>query len=382
MKAQKFIVFILLFSPFTFSLKAEEPASTLFSGQLSGWLNSSFYEDLSFTGGIRYLPELSYSKPLSGTKFLDIEISANIYGTAGLNSSDRVSTGGRIKPYRMWARYATTQLDLRAGLQKINFGSASILRPLMWFDRMDPRDPLQVTDGVWGVLGRYFFPGNTNIWIWGLWGNNDPKGWEIMGSVTDFPETGGRIQFPVPYGETALTWHFRKARTGNTDLITTPAKEVAERRIAVDGKWDVTIGLWIEGVWTNMDGDMGVLANSHILNTGADYTFAVGNGIHLMYEHLLISAGENPFSFSDKSSFSALSASYPLGILDNMNFILFYDWRNSASYNFLSWQRQWDDLTLFLMGYVNPSDYNIPLHEGENNIFSGRGIQFMLVWNH
>jgi hypothetical protein len=66
------------------------------------------------------------------------------------------SSNGDIKPYRLWARYSTSQLEIRAGLQKINFGSANILRPLMWFDQMDPRDPLQLTDGVWGILGRYY----------------------------------------------------------------------------------------------------------------------------------------------------------------------------------------------------------------------------------
>lgn len=50
--------------------------------------------------------------------------------------------------------------ELRLGLQKINFGSAQLFRPLMWFDKMDPRDPLQMTDGVWGALYRYYFRNN------------------------------------------------------------------------------------------------------------------------------------------------------------------------------------------------------------------------------
>ena len=68
-------------------------------------------------------------------------------------------------------RYSSDQFELRLGLQKINFGSASMLRPLMWFDQMDPRDPLHLTDGVWGLLARYYFLNNANIWLWGLYGN-------------------------------------------------------------------------------------------------------------------------------------------------------------------------------------------------------------------
>ena len=67
------------------------------------------------------------------------------------------STDFRFKPYRLWLRYSTSHLEIRAGLQKINFGSSNILRPLMWFDKMDFRDPLMLTDGVYALLGRYYF---------------------------------------------------------------------------------------------------------------------------------------------------------------------------------------------------------------------------------
>ena len=87
---------------------------------------------------------------------------------------------------------------VRGGLQKINFGSANLLRPLMWFDQIDPRDPLQLTDGVWGILGRYYFLNNANIWVWGLIGNDQRKGWEVIPSVKNKPEFGFRVQMPIP----------------------------------------------------------------------------------------------------------------------------------------------------------------------------------------
>ena len=71
------------------------------------------------------------------------------------------------------------------GLQKINFGSAVLLRPLMWFDSLDPRDPLQLTDGVYAVLLRYYFPNNANLWAWALYGNDSPKGWESAATAED-----------------------------------------------------------------------------------------------------------------------------------------------------------------------------------------------------
>src|SRR5690606_40300081 len=109
--------------------------------------------------------------------------------TANLN---QWNSNGRIKPYRLWARYSGNQFELRAGLQKINFGSATILRPLMWFDQMDIRDPLQLTDGVWAMLGRYYFLNNANIWLWVLYGNEDPKSWETFRSEEHTSELQSR----------------------------------------------------------------------------------------------------------------------------------------------------------------------------------------------
>jgi len=88
---------------------------------------------------------------ISGLHF-DTELSVNIFGTAGLRHSTPSTHQGDLKPYRAWIRFSSDQLELRIGLQKLNFGSASILRPLMWFDQMDPRDPLQLTDGLWAFL--------------------------------------------------------------------------------------------------------------------------------------------------------------------------------------------------------------------------------------
>lgn len=35
----------------------------------------------------------------------------------------------------------------------------------MRFDQVDPRDPLKLTDGVRGLLGRYCFLNNADIWL-------------------------------------------------------------------------------------------------------------------------------------------------------------------------------------------------------------------------
>ena len=193
-----------------------------FTGQLSGWVAVNPDRDFETLLGGRYMPSLSLSKSLTESTYLDAELTLNSYGSALFNNLKEVDTDGKIKPYRMWARYATNQLEIRLGLQKINFGSATMLRPLMWFDRIDPRDPLQITDGVYALLGRYYFLNNTNIWLWGLYGNNETKGWEFIPTESNTPEFGGRIQVPVPRGEIGLSYHTRKIDplNGLTNILT------------------------------------------------------------------------------------------------------------------------------------------------------------------
>ena len=94
-----------------------------------------------------------------------------MYGSVLYHPFDSSQVDAAIKAYRLWGRYTGHQFEVRVGLQKIDFGSAMMLRPLQWFDEMDPRDPLNFTTGVYGALGRYYFLNNANIWGWILYGN-------------------------------------------------------------------------------------------------------------------------------------------------------------------------------------------------------------------
>ena len=355
---------------------AQSTDTLIIKGQVSAWGNYNYTNDFVLLGG-RYIPQLNYSKNLNKNSLFDLEVSANIYGSW---QSD--NTNGKIKPYRAWASYSTRQFELRAGLQKINFGSAAILRPLMWFDQVDPRDPLQLTDGVWGVLGRYFFLNNANIWLWGLYGNNATKGWELTTTNKNYPEFGGRIQVPVPLGEAALTFHHRLVDTRSLALILPAYSRMPENRLGFDIKIDWLAGIWFEGAWIHNGENLGPLTNQAILNAGADYTFGLGNGLLLIYEHLIVSSDEKPFEFENKMNFSVLSASYPIGLFDNINALLYYSWDHEQVYTFLNWQRQYNRISLHLMAYWNPETFNLPQQNIQSNLFGGKGLQVMFVFNH
>src|SRR6188474_3845952 len=137
-------------------------------GQVSSWFIINDQRPTTPAAGLRYVPSLTLEKQLTTERTLDGELSLNGYASAQAPDWQDLDATSGLKPYRVWARFKTPRFEARVGLQKINFGSATLLRPLMWFDSVDPRDPLQITDGVYGVLLRQYLPNNVTIWEWGL----------------------------------------------------------------------------------------------------------------------------------------------------------------------------------------------------------------------
>ena len=281
-----------------------------FKGEASAYGSYSSDNDLDFFLGGRYLPELNYGYTFVNKSLLDFELSANINGSVLFRPFDSAETDGAIKPYRVWARYSGQQYELRLGLQKINFGPAMMLRSLQWFDEMDARDPLKFTTGVYGALARYYFLNNANVWVWSLYGNENPRGFESLKNNKEKPEFGGRLQLPVPKGEVALTYHHRSASSEN--LADMPSfQEIPENRFALDGKWDVGVGAWFEAVHINKTKDVDMLTNQSFLTLGVDYTFAIGNGLNVTLENMTSTLDQKAFEFENSSNVTATSIRYP-----------------------------------------------------------------------
>lgn len=375
-KGRFLLIFLLMLYSNLFSQD-----SLSFKHQLSAWTLVNTSNELPVYAGGRYIPQLNYNITLKNKAHIDFEASANLIGSFGFNPFDTVSGSSQLKPYRFWARYSSEQLEIRAGLQKINFGSASILRPLMWFDQVDPRDPLKMTDGVWGILGRYYFLNNANLWVWTLYGNDKPRGWEFVGTNKSIPEIGGRVQLPLSRGEAALSYNYRKADSRAISGIVSPFSTIPENKLGFDIKMDLEVGFWLEGSWVSKQKDLGMLSNQEIFNIGLDYTFNLGNGLYIILEQLLASNDQDPFKFENTATFSLMSASYPLGLFSNLSGIIYYDWKSNKSYNFINLEKQYKNLSFYFMGFWNPENYLIPTQGTGQSLFGGKGFQIMLVLN-
>ncbi len=344
-------------------------------GQLSGWSIESLNNDSrDSSAGIRYIPRVIVSQEFGVGSLVDTEISLNGYSTTGSHSDD---TNANLKPYRLKLRYATPQTETQIGLQKINFGPALLLRPLRLFDSVDPRDPLQLTGGVYGLRFKYNTLNNASVWLWSLYGN-DLKGYERLGSSESVPEFGGRIQYPALHGEVAATFHTRKA-----DASSLAGKEFRENRFALDGRWDMMVGFWFESVFQHQDDFFLPNKWSKMTTVGTDYTFGIGNGLYVLGEHMAALSSDTVWENENDIQFSALNINYPVGYFDTVTAIAYYSWEDDKYYQFADWQRTYDNLIFHLSAFHYPvSNGGHSEMPDQNTMMSGYGGQITIIFNH
>lgn len=359
---------------------------------------------------VRYLPELSGALPLFAGLTLDLTASADLWASRAWSDGREGARGEEAELYRGWARLSSPSVEVRAGRQKISFGSAAIFRPLMWFDQVDPRDPLQLSEGVDAVLGRAYLPKNVTLWGWAVRGRDEPKGWEMIPSDDGALEAGGRLQLPFGPGELAATFHHREV---DLTALAAPGAESTgtEKRFAVDGKWDLGIGTWFEAVAVRQDSPLLSDAWIRSVAVGADYTFGIGNGLTVLAEHLwkespALDTGESdgapeqppvgqpegplpPALPTEDLRLTAFTVSYPWGVLDRIGLAIYRDWENGELFRMLEWRRSYDRWRVHLLGFWNPEDLALfpsgsdaPSGAAGASPLSGAGVQLMVIFNH
>lgn len=344
-------------------------------GQISGWTTQSRHENewRNQTGG-RYLPQLTLRRGLTDISFVDLEASLNGYA---VYDTDDAEGDADLEIYRFKLRYATAQTETRLGLQRLNFGPARLLRSLKWFDQLDPRDPLQLTDGVYALRFTYSALNNASLWLWGLYGNDERKGYERLPSVDDNPEFGGRLQYPLLNGELAATVHTREVAASSLGI-----SDFSEQRVALDGRWEITLGLWFEAMLQHQESSPLPYEWTKMTTIGADYTFDVGNGVHVILEHFATAVSADPFGWDEDAHISAFSLNYPYGLFDNFSAIGYYSWEQEQYWQYLSWQRMYDTWNIHLSLFSYPESETETPDVHQTTLGAGYGAQIMLTYYH
>lgn len=295
----------------------------------------SFYADIAdknSLAGIDWMMELSGSEDLG---FVEISGEYSLLSRLRASWGDDFDADITSQHYRYYLSLNRPQTELRLGMQRLNFGSAKVLRPLMWFDNIDPMDSYQETKGVEALLLRHHWLNSANLWLWGIRGAEDQKGNEFLGSRKNSLEFGGRFQYPSPIGDAGICYHQRELNAGH------------EYRLGADLRMDYAIGLWLEASASYFDGNQQPINYTALASIGADYVFDIGNGLAITSEGML-----NALSFSDLSKISyedfiiAVMADYPLGLLDSLRLLTSYTISQEEYMIAGSWRRTYDLIAL------------------------------------
>jgi len=329
---------------------------------------------------IGYIPTLSVYPEYSLLNGIDFEAALNLnaqfdgFFGSGNNGSEE-SSGF----HRLWVRYGSESVEFRYGLQKMAFGPGLILRPLRWFDSLDPKDPTGQTDAVTSARFRYF--GKHDITYWG---------WAVHPDNSDLFSPGGRIELPVPVvGELGLTYHHRPGYEGdkipdNSGMpFVDPSSQ--EDRYGIDLRADAVIGLWAEAVAAKSSGGDPFYRIDHsVYMVGGDYTLPIGSGLYLLAEHMFDRVDSTFLKTQINREFTAFMLNYPIGIFDQVALIFEYDWDGERMFNFLRISRTYDNLTLNLILFGNPKRAKFSEVElsGAGDSGFGTGFQIVLVYNH
>lgn len=244
------------------------------------------------------------------------------------------------KLYRAWIRLSAKRTDLRIGLQRLNFGSASIIRPLQWFDKLSPIDVLENTDGMQAAMIKSYFLNNSTLWAWAILSDGKLKGSETISTKKEDVEFGGRYQLPLLSGETGISVNHRRL----TDKFN--SKDVFENRIGLDMRVDYFAGFWLESSLSNKNDLSPKWEMQSML--GTDYTFAIGNGLYFLLETGVKHNSNNFDTMQLQDTESALMLNYPLGLLDAVIFLNTATWEAEQYTQSLVFRRSYDSLVMEL----------------------------------
>ncbi|MDZ4122353.1 MAG: hypothetical protein U1C33_08010, partial [Candidatus Cloacimonadaceae bacterium] len=292
---------------------------------------------------INWTPEFSLSVPLSASYLLQAEYSMQARASSTWQDSQQEGSIS-MKSYRYWVRFSSSHSELRAGLQRLSFGTAQVLRPLQWFDQINPTDINEETKGVPALLARHYFENNAGLWAWGILSNGRIKGNEYLPSQDNSLEFGGRISYPLGNQEIGLGYHHRKLEQ---DIA---ADTSTEHRLGLDFRTDWVFGLWMESSISHFT-KTNALPNANSVSTtlGVDYTFDWGNGIYVLCENMLSHRGSGSLaSLHARDALAALMVDYPLGLLDKLSLLNIYDYKAGKSLHTIMVRRTYDYLSFQL----------------------------------
>lgn len=208
---------------------------------------------------------------------LDYELSADAKLADGPSEQASFNRESDLDFFRAWLRLDNGSTKIRGGRQKILFGAGAIYRPLGFFDTRDVTGVVPETRGVDGVRATHFFDETTSL-----------EGWMVPGNKDGNVITGLRWEGLVGGMETGAVLQYHP----QTDLDDLPDFSQESTQLGYYFKGEYEIGYWNESRL-----DVERINGQHSLRfdtvLGVDYTFNIGEGLHVLAEYFVTTRGEN-----------------------------------------------------------------------------------------
>ncbi|GAB4331237.1 MAG: hypothetical protein Kow0037_07660 [Calditrichia bacterium] len=321
---------------------------------------------------MRYFPKLSLVEKVNTNTTIDLYLEPQLKTRLFFNKQWLgVKENTILDEYRGWLRYSRPQWELRAGLQKINFGPARLLRSQQWFDQIDPRDPLSLSKGVYALLFRYYQLNNWNYWVWSVW-QKDSGFYPLLKQQKNKMEWGGRVEGPWLHGMWGLT--------ADSKPVVIEKIPVQLHRMALDAYYDWHLGYWVEVVAHQWDTGTNWYQSRWTL--GMDYTLPFQNGIYLSLEMMGYSRAENSLNFKNENIYYALQANWPFNLFNSLSIMSFLDWKTGEAYYTITLTHRRQNVELHILGLYSSRKAQLPEFTSGEIGLGGKALMMLFVFYH
>ncbi len=248
---------------------------------------------------------------------LDYELTGDVRQVDGPSVQSHLQPETNLDFFRAWLRLDNGSFKIRGGRQKILFGAGTIYRPLGFFDTRNVTGVVPLTRGADGFRSTWFVTPSSFLEGWLVPAKKDSsfiaglRGETLIGDM----EVGAVVQY--------------HPRTDLTDLADFDQEMV---QLGYHLKGEMEIGFWNE---SRMDIE---LESSSPLRfdtvLGVDYTFNLGEGLHVLMEYFLTTR-QKDFTLTDPKGQRTIqqigfTMDQPVGIDIRWQVFSLYDLRDKS----------------------------------------------------
>lgn len=221
--------------------------------------------------------EVEFRNGLVGTLYekddhiFDYEVVVDLLYTGGLREEIGLAEEYDAELFRGWIRYEKDSFKVRVGRQQILFGAGALFRPLGFFDTRNITGIIPLTRGVDGLRSTYFLDSTSSA-----------QGWVVPAQIDNQVIVGLRGEANFGPVEAGAVFQYKP----KTDIAFLNSFNLELIQMGYHLKGEYVVGLWNE---SRLDIQQDQPGNPLRFDTvfGVDYTFDLGQGLHVLLEYFL-----------------------------------------------------------------------------------------------